>query len=142
MSLIVGKDTRPELAVRSLLHKMGFRFRLHLKGLPGRADIVLPKYKTAIFVNGCFWHRHSACKDGRIPKSRVQFWERKLAANVRRDCETLKQLERLGLRALTLWECEIEKNLPAVRRKLHKQLRVTRPQKASEKIRDNTYTQV
>lgn len=138
MSLIAGKDTGPELAVRSLLYKMGFRFRLHRKDLPGRPDIVLPRYKTTIFVNGCFWHRHSACKDGRIPKSRVRYWERKLAANVRRDREALKQLKRLGLRALTLWECEIEKNLPAVRRKLLKQLRMTRPKKASQNVEEKT----
>ena len=107
MSRIKGKDTKPELAVRSLLHCMGYRFRLHRKDLPGKPDIVLPKYKTVIFVHGCFWHRHPGCLYAYNPKSRVEFWEKKFARTVERDREVAQSLRKLGWRVLIVWECEL-----------------------------------
>lgn len=109
MSQIRGKDTRPEIIVRSLLHRMGYRFRLHRKNLPGKPDIVLPKYKTVIFVHGCFWHRHRGCKFAYTPKSRKRFWENKFAANTKRDIDVRRQLRRLGWKTLVIWECELAK---------------------------------
>ena len=106
MSRIKGKDTKPELVVRSILHKMGYRFRLHRKDLPGTPDIVLPKYKTVIFVHGCFWHRHKRCKFAYTPKSRVKFWKDKFAETVKRDKQHLKQLKENGWEVFIVWECE------------------------------------
>ena len=107
MSRIKGKDTKPELTLRSLLHKSGLRFRLHEKKLPGRPDIVLPRYKTAIFVNGCFWHRHD-CKRGRsVPKTRTDFWVAKIDKNVERDQRVYSNLKNLGWKVLIIWECQI-----------------------------------
>jgi DNA mismatch endonuclease (patch repair protein) len=106
MSRIRGKDTKPELAVRSMLHRMGYRFRLHVKDLPGKPDIVLPKYRTVIFVHGCFWHRHPRCKYAYAPKSRARFWRWKLDENVNRDRKARRALRVLGWRVLTVWECE------------------------------------
>ena len=112
MSRIKGKDTKPELIVRSQLHKMGFRFRLHRKDLPGKPDIVLPKYKTVIFVHGCFWHRHENCKYSSTPKTRKEFWENKFKENVIRDKSHQKKLSSIGWKIIIVWECEIkEKNL-------------------------------
>jgi DNA mismatch endonuclease (patch repair protein) len=110
MSRIHGSNTRPELIVRSILHKMGYRFRLHDKKLPGKPDIVLPKYKAAIFVHGCFWHRHPECKYAYIPKSRTDFWNKKFEANIQRDKKNLLQLQEAGWLALIVWECEIKLN--------------------------------
>lgn len=107
MSRIRGKDTKPELMLRSMLHRSGFRFRKHDKGLPGKPDIVLPKYKTIIFVNGCFWHRHSGCKYAYTPKSRQDFWLKKFEETVRRDKEKEERLLKLGWRVITTWECEL-----------------------------------
>lgn len=107
MSRIRSRDTKPELAVRSLLHKNGFRFRLHRKDLPGKPDIVLPKYRTAIFVHGCFWHRHKGCKFAYTPKAKARFWEAKFKANTRRDAKARRQLQRAGWRTAVVWECEI-----------------------------------
>lgn len=107
MSRIHGKNTKPEKAARSLLHQMGYRFRLHDSKLPGKPDIVLPKYKTALFVHGCFWHRHVGCKYAYTPKSRVEFWQQKFDQNVKRDQAKHKQLEDLGWRVQVLWECEL-----------------------------------
>ncbi len=106
MSQIKDKNTKPELLVRSQLHKMGFRFRLHRKDLPGRPDIVLPKYKSIIFVHGCFWHRHKNCKYSYNPKSRKKFWQDKFQENVERDKRNRKKLSSLGWRTLVLWECQ------------------------------------
>jgi len=106
MSRIRGKDTAPEVAVRSLLHRMGYRFRLHVRNLPGTPDIVLPKYKTVVFVHGCYWHRHRGCQFAYTPKSRIDFWERKFAENVRRDRTVRRQLRRLGWRSIVVWECQ------------------------------------
>jgi DNA mismatch endonuclease, patch repair protein len=105
MSRIRGKDTKPELRVRSQLHRMGYRFRLHRKDLPGRPDIVLPKYDTVIFVHGCFWHRHKGCRFAYTPKTRVEFWETKFEQNVRRDKRNAAALWRGGWRVLKIWEC-------------------------------------
>lgn len=106
MSRIRSKNTAPELIVRRLLHRMGFRFRLHRKDLPGNPDIVLPGRRTAIFVHGCFWHGHG-CKIGRPPKSRPDFWLPKLERNRDRDAENEAALVADGWRVLTLWQCEI-----------------------------------
>lgn len=107
MSRIRSRDTGPERAVRSMLHKMGYRFRLHGAKLPGKPDIVLPRYHTVIFVHGCFWHRHKECRFCYTPKSRVEFWLDKFEANIRRDREVNKLLRKLGWSVLTVWECEL-----------------------------------
>ena len=91
MSRIRSKDTKPEKIIRSILHKLGFRFRINRKDLPGKPDIVLPKYKTVIFVHGCFWHQHEGCKKSSRPKSNVDFWDRKLSANLMRDKEVIAE---------------------------------------------------
>ena len=106
MSRIRSKDTSPEVRVRSFLHREGFRFRLHLNDLPGRPDIVLPKYKTVIFVHGCYWHRHPDCKFAYNPKTRVEFWQEKFKKNVLRDQKNETRLHKSGWRVLTVWECE------------------------------------
>ena len=106
MSRIRAKDTKPELAVRSLLHRLGFRFRIHVKRLPGCPDIVLPKLRTVVFVNGCFWHRHRNCKFAYSPKSRKAFWEEKFRANVMRDRQRQRDLRRLGWTVRVVWECQ------------------------------------
>lgn len=107
MSRIFSANTKPELAVRSLLHKMGYRFRLHRKDLPGKPDIVLTKYKTVIFVHGCFWHRHDACQYAYTPKSRVKFWKEKFEGNIERDIRKKNELEALGWKVILIWECEL-----------------------------------
>jgi len=107
MSRIRGKDTKPEMVVRSLLHRMGYRFRLHGKGLPGRPDIVLARHKTVVFVHGCFWHRHEGCALARMPKSRSEFWEPKLEGNKQRDARNMERLALAGWEVLTIWECQL-----------------------------------
>jgi len=109
MSGIKGKNTKPEVLVRSMLHKMGFRFRLHRKDLPGKPDIVLPRYRTVIFVHGCFWHRHDNCKFAYEPKSRRDFWETKFKANVQRHFTVENLLVEMGWKVIVIWECEIAK---------------------------------
>lgn len=106
MAAIRGKNTVPEVTVRRFLHAQGFRFRLHRKDLPGKPDIVLPKYRTAIFVHGCFWHLHG-CKNTVIPKTRTEWWTAKLEGNRARDEKNNQRLEQLGWRVITIWECEI-----------------------------------
>lgn len=118
MSRIRGKNTTPEKRVRSLLHRMGYRFRLHAKNLPGRPDILLPKYKTTIFVHGCFWHRHRGCKNCTTPTRRRAWWLKKLEGNVARDKHHERELRKLGWRALVIWECETESPETLVRRAL------------------------
>jgi DNA mismatch endonuclease (patch repair protein) len=108
MSRIRGKDTGPERLLRSVLHRMGFRFRLHRRDLPGRPDVVLAKYRTAIFVHGCFWHRHTGCRLCYTPKSRVSFWKRKFEENVLRDRRVRRQLKKQGWKVLVIWECELQ----------------------------------
>jgi len=112
MGLIRSKGTRPEIPVRQLLHRMGFRFRLHLRDLPGHPDIVLPKYHSVIFVHGCFWHRHPdpACRLARLPKTRLDFWKPKLDANAERDSRAQLALQAAGWRVLVVWECELRDN--------------------------------
>ena len=107
MSRIRGKDTRPELLVRRGLHSRGLRFRLQDRKLPGRPDIVLPKYSVAIMVNGCFWHGHKGCRYATKPKSNIEFWEAKIARNRHRDEVTTAHLEALGWTVITIWECEL-----------------------------------
>ncbi len=107
MSAIKSKNTKPEIAVRKLLHSMGYRFRLHRKDLPGSPDIVLPKYKTVIFVHGCFWHRHENCKYASTPKTRKEFWNKKFNDNILRDKKNLEILSSLGWKIIIIWECEI-----------------------------------
>ncbi|MBB3941355.1 DNA mismatch endonuclease (patch repair protein) [Novosphingobium fluoreni] len=109
MALIRGRDTKPEIIVRRMLHAMGYRYRLHAKDLPGRPDIVFRSRRKAILVHGCFWHRHPdpACKLARMPKSRVQFWERKLEGNRERDAANEARLKEMGWKVLTVWECEL-----------------------------------
>lgn len=106
MSGISGKNTKPELIVRKLLHKMGFRYRLHVSSLPGRPDIVLPRHKKIIFVNGCFWHGHSECKRSSRPHTNVDFWNKKIDGNITRDKRVRKELERLGWKILVIWQCQ------------------------------------
>lgn len=108
MSRIKGKNTKPELIVRSLIHRMGYRYRLHRKGLPGHPDLVFAKRRKVIFVHGCFWHRHEGCRLARLPKSRLDFWRPKLDANAKRDKEVEVRLAELGWKVLTIWECEVK----------------------------------
>lgn len=119
MSRIKGKDTKPELIVRSMLHKMGYRFRLngkvskkyHPKGvLPGKPDIVLAKYKTVIFVHGCFWHRHEGCSRCTMPSTNTDYWKKKFETNIERDVYNFRQLHDLGWNYLIVWECQINGN--------------------------------
>ena len=107
MSAIKSKNTRPEIIVRKFLHSKGYRFRLHRKDLPGSPDIVLPKYKTVIFVHGCFWHRHEGCKYKTTPKTRKEFWENKFNENIKRDKNNFKELKKLNWKVLVIWECEL-----------------------------------
>lgn len=107
MSRIRGKDTSPERAVRSVLHRLGYRFRLHSRSLPGRPDLVLPKYGTVVLVHGCFWHRHARCPFAYTPQTREQFWSEKFDANVARDRRVARTLRSLGWRVLVVWECEV-----------------------------------
>jgi DNA mismatch endonuclease (patch repair protein) len=107
MSRIRGKHTGPERRLRSLLHRAGFRFRLHKKELPGRPDIVLPRYRTAIFVHGCYWHRHAGCRLATTPSSNREFWLDKFAGTVKRDERNREALEAIGWKVLTVWECEL-----------------------------------
>lgn len=110
MSRIRGRNTKPELAVRSMLHLMGYRFTVNgplNRKLPGKPDIVLPKYKTVIFVHGCFWHGHQGCKDFRIPKTRTEWWQAKIEGNVARDKRQQEELRKLGWKVVVIWECEL-----------------------------------
>ncbi|MCK7598217.1 DNA mismatch endonuclease Vsr [Microbulbifer sp. CAU 1566] len=107
MGRVKGKDTRPEMVVRRMLHGLGYRYRLHAPELPGRPDIVFRQRKKVIFVHGCFWHRHDNCKLARIPKSRVEFWTQKLTQNKERDQRNLQDLVNNGWKVLIIWECEL-----------------------------------
>ncbi|MCZ4074952.1 very short patch repair endonuclease [Agrobacterium sp. LMR679] len=106
MQAVRSRDTKPEIAVRKLLHRLGYRFRLQRSDLPGKPDIVLPRHRLAVFVHGCFWHRHN-CKRATMPKTRTTFWEAKLSANVDRDARAMAALGKLGWRTVVIWECEI-----------------------------------
>ena len=107
MSRINGSDTKPEIAVRSFLHRQGLRFRVNDKKLPGKPDIVLKKYSTVVFVDGCFWHRHPSCRFAYTPKSRIKFWNGKFEKNIERDKNVNKLLKKLSWNIIRIWECEI-----------------------------------
>ena len=117
MSAIKSKNTKPEIAVRKLLHSLGYRFRLHRKDLPGSPDIVLPKYKTVIFVHGCFWHRHENCKYASTPKTRQEFWNKKFKKNIERDLEIQETIKNIEWRSVVIWECET-KNIDNLKEKI------------------------
>ncbi|MGQ0589137.1 MAG: very short patch repair endonuclease [Sphingosinicella sp.] len=107
MRRIRGRNTVPELAVRRLLHRRGYRFRLHRKDLPGKPDIVLPRFKTAIFVHGCFWHGHEGCRRSKLPETRAQFWAEKIGWNKQRDARAITALAERGYQSVTIWQCEL-----------------------------------
>ena len=111
MAAIKGKDSKPEIIVRRYLHKLGYRFRLHRKDLPGKPDIALPRFKTVIFVHGCFWHRHEQCRNSVMPKSNVSFWRKKLGGNVARDRMNVELLKEQGWKVLIIWECEVKNEI-------------------------------
>lgn len=108
MSQIKGKNTKPEMLVRKFLHAHGFRYRLHVKDLPGKPDIVLPKYKTVIFVHGCFWHGHEGCRYYVIPKTKTDWWLSKINGNIANDTKAEHALKEKGWNIITLWECELK----------------------------------
>ncbi|HVH74366.1 MAG TPA: very short patch repair endonuclease [Stellaceae bacterium] len=108
MARIKGKNTTPELAVRHAAHKLGLRFRLHRRDLPGCPDLVFARYRLVLFVHGCFWHQHANCKRSNIPKSRLEYWSPKLARNIERDRKNTEELQRLGWKVGMIWECETE----------------------------------
>lgn len=107
MRQVRSSNTNPEIVVRKLLHRRGYRFRLNNLTLPGKPDIVLPKYKIAIFVHGCFWHRHNGCRDATMPASNLEYWREKFSKNTIRDRRVKKELRRLGWRVITLWGCQV-----------------------------------
>ena len=109
MRKVRSKNTAPELKIRSLLHALGYRFRLHRKDLPGRPDIILPKYKTVIFVHGCFWHGHKDCKKSKLPLTKTEQWKRKILTNMERDTRNIADLEKLGWNVIVIWTCELAK---------------------------------
>jgi len=138
MGRIRGGDTKPERIVRSLLHAMGYRFTVkgpRNRGLPGKPDIVLPRYQTVVFVHGCFWHRHRGCRYAYTPKSRVEWWEEKFASNVARDKKAATGLRKLGWKIVTIWECELktEAKQRQVERRLKAALPVTGSARVAEK---------
>jgi DNA mismatch endonuclease (patch repair protein) len=108
MSRVRNKNTKPELRVRGVLHRAGYRFRLHRRDLPGSPDIVLPKWQTAIFVHGCFWHGHQGCHRAKLPTTRLDFWQAKVERNRERDRLNYDRLVTLGYQVVTLWECELK----------------------------------
>lgn len=108
MAGIRGRDTKPEVQLRCAMHKLGLRFRLHAPNLPGRPDIVLPKYHAVIFVNGCFWHRHAGCRFATVPKTRPEFWQAKFAANILRDTRNTADLQDRGWKVAVVWECQLK----------------------------------
>ena len=107
MSRVRGKDTKPELVVRRLVHRLGFRYRLHSRELPGKPDLVFARLKCVIFVHGCFWHRHVGCPLCRLPKSRLDFWKAKLEGNRKRDSRNQRKLRKDGWRLMVVWECQL-----------------------------------
>ena len=122
MSRVKGRDTKPEILVRSLVHLMGFRFRIHRRDLPGNPDIVLPRYGKVIFVHGCFWHGHKRCPRSKRPSTNKGFWNKKLDENIERDKRFRRKLRRMGWKVLVVWQCEIrkpEKLLGKLERFLH-----------------------
>ncbi len=118
MSRIKGKDTKPEIIVRKYLFSEGFRFRKNDKRYPGKPDIILPRYKTAIFVHGCFWHRHNGCKMATMPKSNTDFWTEKFNKNIYNDQKHVAELTQMGWRVIIIWECEIKNNFNETMRRI------------------------
>lgn len=108
MSRIKSKDTKPEIMVRKFLFSHGFRYRVNRKDLPGRPDIVLPKYKTVIFINGCFWHGHPGCKYATMPETNKEFWTKKINSNMERDISNVNELIKSGWRVITIWQCQLK----------------------------------
>lgn len=124
MSRVKGRNTKPEMLVRSFVHRMGLRFRLHRRDLPGNPDIVLPKHNKVIFVHGCFWHGHKSCPRSQRPTTNEQFWNEKLDENIKRDKRVRAALRRMGWKVLVVWQCEIrnpERVLKKLERFLHDQ---------------------
>jgi len=113
MQQIHSKNTRPELRVRSILHCQGYHFRVNQKGLPGSPDIVLPRQRTILLINGCFWHQHPGCKLARLPKSNLDFWIKKLERNVERDKDNIRQLKAYGWKVFIIWECQVNRKTRA-----------------------------
>lgn len=111
MAAVKGKDTRPEIRVRKMLHNLGYRFRLHRKDLPGKPDIVLPKHRLCFFVHGCFWHQHPGCKRSTIPESNKDFWLTKFEGTRKRDIQAKNELEKLGWHVCVIWECETKRHV-------------------------------
>jgi len=107
MRSVRGRNTKPEIEVRKLAHRAGLRFRLHRNDLPGTPDLVFPRYRLVVFVNGCFWHRHGNCRRASMPSTRVEFWEKKFAATIARDARQQTELTSLGWRVLVIWQCEL-----------------------------------
>ena len=130
MARIKSKNTKPEIAIRSALHRAGFRFRLHAKELPGRPDIVLPKYRTIILHNGCFWHGHK-CKLGRLPTSNRKFWREKIRRNRKRDAENERKLEAMGWKVVRIWTCGFEAGLK-------KSLKLLRAKRTRQRSKDSS----
>ena len=137
MAGIRGQDTAPERAVRSIAHGLGLRFRLHRKDLPGRPDLVFPKHQLAVFVHGCFWHRHQGCRISHIPKSRTEYWTQKFAKNVDRDQRNEDALKILGWRVLVIWECEVN-DKEAIERRLKSAVRLDQPNSPTESSRSSS----
>ena len=123
MSKIRSKNTKPELLLRSMLHKSGLRYRIHRKDLPGKPDIVFPSKRLIVFVHGCFWHYHKDCPEGRIPDTNSRFWKEKLQKNIERDQKHQKELQAAGWNVLVIWECEIEKKPEWVMEKIMNHLK-------------------
>lgn len=122
MSRILSRNTLPEQRVRRILSSMGYRYRLNVKNLPGKPDIVLRKHNAVVFVHGCFWHLHSGCRDGTVPKSRIEYWQKKLFNNKARDEQNIHSLRREGWRVLRLWECDVEKRTENVKKQIKRLL--------------------
>lgn len=118
MALVRSGDTKPELAVRRVVHGLGFRYRLHVSSLPGKPDLVFARLRKVLFVHGCFWHRHRHCALARLPKSRLEFWLPKLQENRRRDLRNIRRLRRAGWQVQVVWECEISSSLASAKRKI------------------------
>lgn len=132
MSFVRSADTKPEWILRCGLHRMGFRYRLRDKRLPGTPDLVFPKYRTVVFVHGCFWHRHEGCRRASFPKSRQAFWAEKFARNVERDARTRTKLEQAGWRVIVVWECELEDDTEATLDRIARSLRIPETEGLSE----------
>jgi DNA mismatch endonuclease, patch repair protein len=110
MSRIRSSNTKPEMLVRKFLHAQGFRYRLHVKNMPGKPDIVLPKYKTVIFVHGCFWHGHEGCRYYAVPKTRTEWWLNKINTNIANDSKAVKALKKDGWKVVEIWECDLKRD--------------------------------